>query len=146
MNDAMMESIEPFRMEDAVDFHTAYLSGYLADKYDVDAQSSVKRANQRIRASTEQAFAATVTGFDSVTAENSNIRLSDGKVKYALFPVWILNTVWQGRKFTFAINGQTGKIVGDLPLDQGAYRRWLLGVSGGVAAVIYALSYLFWLL
>ena len=146
MNDAMMESIEPFRMEDAVDFHTAYLSGYLADKYDVDAQSSVKRANQRIRASTEQAFAATVTGFDSVTAENSNIRLSDGKVKYALFPVWILNTVWQGRKFTFAINGQTGKIVGDLPLDQGAYRRWLLGVSGGVAAGIYALSYLFWLL
>lgn len=146
MDDVMMESIEPFRMEEAVDFHTAYLSGYLADKYDVDSKSSIDRANQRIRSSTAYAFASTVTGFDSVVLEHSNIRLSEGKVKYALLPVWILNTIWKGQKFTFAINGQTGKIVGDLPLDKGAYRKWLFGVAGGVAAAIYAISYLIWLL
>ena len=146
MDDVIMESIEPFRMEEAVDFHTAYLSGYLADKYDVDSKSSIDRANQRIRSSTAYAFASTVTGFDSVVLEHSNIRLSEGKVKYALLPVWILNTIWKGQKFTFAINGQTGKIVGDLPLDKGAYRKWLFGVAGGVAAAIYAISYLIWLL
>jgi DNA-directed RNA polymerase subunit RPC12/RpoP len=146
MDDAMMESIEPFRMEDAVDFHTAYLSGYLADKYDVDAEKSIERANQRIRSSTESAFAATVTGFDSVTAEHSNIKLNNGKAKYALYPVWILNTMWKGQKFTFTINGQTGKIVGDLPMDKGAYRRWQFGVAGAVTAAAYAISYLLWLL
>lgn len=146
MDDAMMESIEPFRVEDAVDFHTAYLSGYLADRYDVGAEKCVERANCRIRSSTQSVFAGTVQGFDSVIPEKSNIRLSDGKVKYALYPVWILNTVWKGQKFTFAINGQTGKIAGDLPLDKGAYWKWMMGVSAGVAAAAYAISYLIWML
>ena len=61
-------------------------------------------------------------------------------------PVWILNTQWNGQKFTFAINGQTGKIVGDLPVDQGAYNKWLFGVTGAVSAAVFALSYLLWLL
>lgn len=146
MDDTLMESIEPFNIGDAVDFHTAYLSGYLADKYDVDADASVDRANQRIKRSTEEAFAATVQGYTTVVPVSSNIRLNHGKAKYALFPVWILNTQWNGKKFTFAINGQTGKLAGDLPMDKGAFWRWLLGVSGAVSAAVFAVSYLSWLL
>lgn len=56
----LMESIEPFDFSDAVDFQTAYLSGYLADKYDVDAQQSIDRANEHIKQSTADAFARTV--------------------------------------------------------------------------------------
>ena len=146
MDDTLMESIEPFNIGDAVDFHTAYLSGYLADKYDVDATASVDRANQRIKRSTEEAFAATVQGYTTVVPVSSNIRLNHGKAKYALFPVWILNTQWNGKNFTFAINGQTGRIAGDLPMDKGAFWRWLLGVSGAVSAAVFAVSYLSWLL
>ena len=146
MDDTLMESIEPFDVGDAVDFHTAYLSGYLADKYDVDADASVDRANQRIKRSTEEAFAATVQGYTTVVPVSSNIRLNHGKAKYALFPVWILNTQWNGKNFTFAINGQTGKLAGDLPMDKGAFWRWLLGVSGAVSAAVFAVSFLSWLL
>lgn len=146
MDDALMESIEPFDISGAVNFQTAYLSGYLADKYDVDAPSSMARANERIRKSTEDAFASTVTGYTSVVPANSSISLNNGRARYALYPVWILNTKWNGQKFTFAMNGQTGKIVGDLPMDKGAYWKWLLGVAGAVSAAVYALSYLLWLL
>ena len=146
MDDTLMESLEPFRIEDAVDFQTAYLAGYLADKYDVDAEASIERANERIKSSTEQAFMDTVTGYTSVIPEHTNIALSNGRARYALYPVWILNTQWNGQKFTFGINGQTGKTVGDLPMDKAAFRRWFLGVAGGVAAAVFALSYLLWLL
>jgi DNA-directed RNA polymerase subunit RPC12/RpoP len=146
MDDTLMESIEPYDLSAAVDFQTAYLSGYLADKYDVDAEESVQRANERIRRSTEEAFAATVQGYATVTPTASSIRLNNGRARYALLPVWILNTQWNGQKFTFAINGQTGKIVGDLPVDQGAYNKWLFGVAGAVSAAVFALSYLLWLL
>ncbi len=146
MDDTLMESIEPFHIGDAVDFHTAYLSGYLADKYDVDAQASVERANQRIKKSTEEAFASTVIGYHTVVPVSSNICLNNGRARYALYPVWILNTVWNGKKFTFGINGQTGKIAGDLPMDKGAFWTWLLGVSGAVSAAAFALSYLLWML
>ena len=141
-----MESIEPFRVEDAVDFQTAYLSGYLADRYDVNSQQSIDRANQRIKKSTEEAFASTVKGYTSVIPVTSNIQLTNGRARYALYPVWILNTQWNGQKFTFGINGQTGKIAGDLPMDKAAFWKWLLGVSAAVFAAVFALTYLFWLL
>ena len=145
MADDLMESIEPFDFAEAVDFKTAYLAGYLADKYDVDAGQSVERANARIKRSTEDAFASTVQGYMTVTPESSTIRLHNGTAKYALYPVWILNTSWNGQKYTFAMNGQTGKFVGDLPVDKGAYKKWLFGLTGGIGAVIFAASYLLWL-
>ena len=146
MDDTLMESIEPFDIGGAVDFQTAYLAGFLADKYDVDAEASIGRANERIKKSTEDAFAATVQGYSTVVPVHSAINLQNGSSKYALYPVWILNTKWNNQNFTFAINGQTGKIAGDLPMDKGKYRRWLFGIAGAVAAASFALSYLFWLL
>ena len=146
MDDALMESIEPFDFSDAVDFQTAYLAGYLADKYDVDSQQSIERANDRIKRSTENAFATTVEGYTTVVPESVSIRLENGKAKYALYPVWILNTTWNGQKYTFAMNGQTGKFVGDLPLDKSAYKKWLFGLTGLIGAAVFAISYLMWLL
>lgn len=124
MADDLMESIEPFDLSKAVDFQTAYLSGYLADRYDVAWDQSIGRANERVKRSTEQAFARTTVGYTSVLPESSSIKLSSGKAKYALLPVWILNTSWKDKKYTFAMNGQTGKFVGNLPMDKGAYWRW----------------------
>lgn len=142
MPDDIMESIEPFRFSEAVDFQTAYLAGYLADKFDVNADSSISRANQRVTESTERAFADTVDGYATVTAEGKSIRVSNGKAKYALYPVWLLNTTYKDKKYTFAMNGQTGKFVGDLPVDRGKYWKFfgIIAAAGSLAA--YALTWL----
>ena len=146
MPDDLMESLEPFDFSGAVDFQTAYLAGFLADKYDVDARQSEKRANERIRKSTERAFDATVKGYETVTKEAGSIRLQNGKVSYALFPVWILNTTWNGKNYLFAMNGQNGRMAGDLPLDKAAYRKWLFGLTGIIGAVLYIALYLIWII
>ena len=142
LDNQLMESIEPFDFSEAVNFQTAYLAGYLADKYDVGAEESLSHANRRVKQSTETVFANTVTNFDTVVAESSNIRLKNGSTKYVLYPVWILNTTWNGKKFVFAMNGQTGKFVGDLPLDKQAYRRWLIGIGVAASLVSYAAAWL----
>ena len=139
MADDLMESIEPFNFKDAVDFQTAYLAGYLADKYDVNEEESVNRANERVKRSTEDAFRDTVKGYATVVPEHSSIQLKNGKAKYALYPVWILNTTWNGNKYKFAMNGQTGKFVGDLPLDKGAYWKYFGMYTAITGAVVYAL-------
>lgn len=146
MADDLMESIEPYDFSDAVDFQTAYLAGYLADKYDVTVEQSIDRANERIRKSTEETFASTVQGYNSVIPEHSTIRLRDTSSKYALYPVWLLNTDWKGTKYTFAMNGQTGKFVGNLPLDKGAMIRWIAGLTLGVGAAVFAVLSLIFLL
>ena len=117
MDDAMMESIEPFEYADLTDFSMAYLSGYLADKYDVTAEASKPRVDKRVRKSVETALRATVQGYGTVDTKVMNVRITNGQIHYALFPVWILNTRWGDEIYTFAMNGQTGKLVGDLPID-----------------------------
>ena len=145
IEDDLMESIEPFAMQDAIPFQTAYLAGYVADKYDVSAEDSIERANKRIRRSTEETFQQTVTGYDSVKVENSSIQLHGGKAKYALFPVWLLSTSWRGENYLFAMNGQSGKFVGDLPVDKGAARKWMLGLTAALSAASYGVMWLLWL-
>lgn len=146
MADDLMESVEPFDLSDAVDFKTAYLAGYFADTYDVTAEQSIARANERIRESTERSFAETVRGFTTVVPEDGSIRLNSGKARYALYPVWLLNTTWNGENYTFAMNGQTGKFVGNLPVDKSAKTRWLLGITAIGTAALFAVQYLLWLL
>ncbi len=144
MPDDLMESIEPYDFSDAVDFQTAYLAGYLADKYDVTVKESVQRANQRVKRSTEEVFASTVRGYTTVMPESSSIQLKEGRARYALYPVWLLNTTWKGKKYMFAMNGQTGKFVGDLPADKAAVGKWFLGLTVLFALVTYGGAWLLW--
>ena len=142
MPDDLMESVEPFDFSGAVDFQTAYLAGFLADRYDVTKEETINRANTRVKRSTEIEFAKTVTGYTSVTPQNTGVQLRKGSTKYALYPVWILNTSWNGNKYLFAVNGQTGKIVGNLPLDKSEYRKWLFGLTAGIAAAVVAIGFI----
>lgn len=136
----LMESIEPYDLRQSVDFQTAYLAGYLADKFDVVADDCKARANERIRTSTEEAFAATTAGYSSVIPQSTNIRLSGGRVRYALLPAWILTTRYQNEIYTFAMNGQTGKMVGNLPIDWKLFWIYLLtiGLGSGILISLFA--------
>lgn len=143
MANDLMESLEPFDVSRAVDFKTPYLAGYYADKYDVDARESVPRANDRIRATSESTLRGTVVGYTSVRTVSSNVRLTDNKARYALFPVWLLQTSYKGETYHFAMNGQTGKLVGDLPISWGRFFAWWAGLSVGIAGLAMGLTWLF---
>lgn len=142
MPDDLMESIEPFDFSGAVDFQTAYLAGYLADKYDVGMEESIPRANERIKHSAEDTLRDTVHGYATVTPRFSSVQLINGVSKYALYPVWILNTDYKGEKYTFAMNGQTGKFVGNLPIDKGKLAALFAGVAAGAGALAFAVCML----
>lgn len=118
MDDTMMESIEPFDYSKGVDFSTAYLSGYLAQNYDVESGELVGRISERMGNSLASLCDSTVVGYSSKTVTNKNIVNEHGDINYALLPVWILNTKYNDQLYTFAMNGQSGKFVGELPIDK----------------------------
>lgn len=130
MPDDYMDSIEPFDYGEMKDFSTAYLPGYLADKYDVTAEESGKRADRRAESSAADSMRDSVDGYSTVVERQRQIKLHRGAVKYALLPVWMLSTQWNGEKYLFAMNGQTGKMVGKLPVD----KKKRLGIFAAVYA------------
>jgi DNA-directed RNA polymerase subunit RPC12/RpoP len=135
MPDNYMDSIEPFDYSQLKPFSTAYLPGYLADKYDVSAEDSQARADERCAGTLESALRATVIGYESCIPIAKNIQLNRGKVYYALLPVWLLTTKWEGKDYLFSINGQTGRLAGDLPCSMTKYWR-LFAVIAGVLSVL----------
>lgn len=171
MPDDLMESIEPFDFNDAVPFQTAYLAGYFADKYDVDEKQSEARANERVRQSAIETLSATVQGYSSVrsydsstfldkfkkmdnnndyvdmfaqnSVANNSVQILKGSVKYALYPVYLLTTTYKGEQYTFAMNGQTGKFVGNLPMDKRKKNITFAGIFAGVTAIATGLFYFF---
>lgn len=135
MDDAYMESIEPFDYSKAEPFQSAYLSGYLADKYDVDAAQCQPRAEQRMRQTTADALRGTVHGYVTVMPQQTSLHVKSGKARYVLLPVWLLNSQYKGKTYTFAMNGQTGKMVGQLPVDMGRFWLHFAGIWGGLFAI-----------
>lgn len=136
MPDAHMDAIEPFDYEELRPFSSAYLPGYLADRYDVSVEDSAPRADERAANTAVAAMRTDVTGYDSVSELERTVNLRRGKVHYGLLPVYLLGTKWKDKDYLFAMNGQTGKLIGDLPVDRGKYWAWFLGVFGVCTAVI----------
>lgn len=133
MPDDYMDSIEPYDYSQLEPFSTAYLPGFLAHKYDVSAQDAMARADSRAENTALDAMAASASpGYQTCVPFHSDVTLHRGQVKYALLPVWLLNTKWQGKDYLFAMNGQTGRMVGDLPVSWGKF--W--GTFAGLAAVL----------
>lgn len=135
MPDDLMDSIEPFDWNALTGFKMAYLAGFFADRYDVTAAEDADRVNRRIRQSTEDAIRRTVQGYATVTQEGSQVAMRGETASYALLPVWMLTTRWNDESYIFAMNGQTGKFVGDLPMDKGVmWKQFFLTFA--IAAVI----------
>lgn len=142
MDDTLMESIEPYDFQEAVPFQPAYLAGYLADRYDVDMEERMNRARERIKTGTEDAFRETLPAMENIHVKNSQVRVCNARYWYALYPVWLLHTTWRGESYIFAMNGQSGKMVGDLPVDKGAFGRFV-SLSGILFSIlIYVIVWL----
>lgn len=135
MEDAIMESIEPFDYSDLTDFNTAYLTGFFADKYDVEADSGESRIRERAAKTLDAKIAESTIGYASITPMNRNQNIHNGKGKYVLLPVWMLYTNYRDKTYVFAMNGQTGRLTGTLPIDKAKQNKWFFGVWAAVTAV-----------
>ena len=140
MDDQLMESIEPYDVSQAVEFKNAYLAGYFANRYDVSSDANRQRANERVKTSVYDAFKDTTMGYLSTGVKRGEIRIKKSRAKYAFYPVWILNTTWRGNKYVFAMNGQTGKFVGNLPIDKSLRWKWHAIYGLGIAAALFAVG------
>ena len=134
-DDDTMDSIEPFDYKGLKEFNMSYLSGFLSEKYDVDKNEASKRAHQRMVKSAIDEFKRTMKGYSTITVDGSNIKVDTSKADYILLPVWMLNIKYNDKMHLFAMNGQTGKMVGNIPIDK--KKMWLtfFGVTAAVSAV-----------
>ncbi len=139
MPDAHMDAIEPFDYGSMVPYSVAYLPGFLADRYDQTAEECRARAESRIEASFQDELESSVRGYDHVSRRGGSTQVSFARPAYALLPVWMLSTRWENESFLFAMNGQTGRLVGNLPVQRGKVVAWFLAIAIPVTVIVAAI-------
>ncbi len=140
MEDEYMDGVEPFDYREMKPFDTMYMAGYFADKFDVTVDDTKERIQLRVENSLKDQLRTTVVGYNGVTVKQANVSMHMKDVRYALMPVWVLNTKYNGENYKFIMNGQTGKVAGKLPIDK--KKMWLTAIGEFVGLTV-ALSAFF---
>lgn len=94
-----------------------------------------------MRQSLEDELRASVRGYDEVRSGSLDAQVRMESVSQALFPVWMLHTRWQDGDYLFAMNGQTGRLVGDLPVSWGKVVLWFFGLFAVLCMVLSGLDF-----
>lgn len=139
MDNSFMESLEPFDYQDLQEFNMAYLSGFFADKYDVPSSQGEERIRQRVEHTIQEELKKTTMGYSTVMPSAHSLQIEHSKVQYILLPVWMLNTRYKEKIYTFAMNGQTGKMTGEFPICV----KKATGYFAGICIAVTLLATLF---
>ena len=130
MNDQIMDKLEPYHYNQLKEFKTPYLAGYIAEKYNYNDAELFPRAKSKINSFIESYISSTISGYSSVTYQNKQINTKQKSSYYVLLPVWMLYYDYDQSKHAFAMNGQTGKVVGKPPLSFAKIAAWFSGIAG----------------
>lgn len=128
-NRELVEAVQPFRLEEAVSFSMGYLSGFQAEKRDIEKSELKGGLEQEIRQHTSDMIKSRISGYQMLEASAMEADIREEDWRYLLLPVWVLT--YQGKdqkRYYYAMNGQTGKISGKLPLD----KKKLLALFAGI--------------
>ncbi|MBR4628405.1 MAG: hypothetical protein IKO47_12080 [Ruminococcus sp.] len=136
IDDQLMEAIEPFDYKELKDFSMSYLSGFFADKYDVDKAGVFPHIRDRAQKASRNVISASVTGYDAVIPSVNQHNILNTNWQYMMLPVWFMSYKYKDKVYEFAINGQTGKLAGTPPLDVRKLKLFCGGISAAVSVVL----------
>src|SRR5690625_2808072 len=129
MNDEVMDKLEPYQYKDLKDFKTPYLAGYIAEKYNYDDEALLPRVKSKVKRFIQTYVNSIVSQYTSLREKRQQIKTRNVKSAYVLFPIWMVYYDYDKQEHTFAMNGQTGKIIGKPPISKKKVITWVSGIS-----------------
>ena len=142
MDDELMDKLEPYHYNELKDFKTPYLAGYIAEKYNYDAQELLPRVKEKLSKPIDDFIRSTIRGYHSVQYKEKHIRTTKTRSLYTLLPVWMVYYDYNHSEYIFAMNGQTGKVVGKPPLSKGKIAAWFGGIAAGSFMIMKIISFI----
>lgn len=135
----MVESVQPFAMDKAVPFKSQYLAGFQAEKRDIEFQEMAANVESELKTYGNNLLQDTISGYTTVYNKRSNITITSQNKHYVLLPVWIVTyrSSEQDKKiYYYAMNGQSGKVSGVLPIA----KLKLALFAGGISLIVFLLA------
>ena len=116
-DDTIMNAIEPFDYKELKDFELSYLASYISEKYDVNKEDAYLNIKERIEEDSKNYLKNLNNTYQTTLVTDATNDIKIKETKYVLLPVFVLNIKFHDKIYHFAMNGQTGKLVGEIPID-----------------------------
>ena len=123
--DEISERIAPYDIKRIKPFTPSFLSGFYADNSDIDRDlyenDMVNKANEHTKDYLSHHILIRQYNIEKYNNPTDKFHTHCDSAEQALFPVWFLS-YRNGNRIAYAtVNGQTGKVVADIPIDIGKY-------------------------
>lgn len=139
IEDELFYDIEPFNYSEMEEFNPSYLSGHMAEHYHMEPEYVMPRAVGRLKEfASKQAIDfldSTIGASEIVNIAEKEIDITPTEVIYALVPVWVCSYVYQGTRRHVFVNGQTGKVAGEVILAGNTFKHDI--IFYGICAAIF---------
>lgn len=132
IDEKLLNGIAPYTESAAIEFSMPYLSGFFAEQYNIDKSEISPKIDAQIKNYTNSLINDTVKNFTSVNETTNISNIISKETNYTLLPAWILTFLFEGKTYVFAVNGQTGKSFGELPVDN----KKIIGVSAIIFIIV----------
>ena len=140
VDDKMIEILEPYDYQAILPFEMKYLSGFYAEKYDIPAEALEKNLYARAVTFARETFEDSMKQYKEIKSVHDASVYHKPRYRYALMPVWMLNYSYRGKKYTFMMNGQTGKIAGEPPMSPVKLALLFSSTLLGTSSLVYLLG------
>ena len=132
-DNVLAEGVLPYRLKEKQPFSMGYLSGFLAEKRDIEKKSLEPEVRDEVKDYAQRILRDSINGYHSVTLDSKQVDMEKENWSYLLLPVWVLTYASRGGSvYYYTMNGQTGKICGKLPVDYGR----LIAFAGIVSVIV----------
>lgn len=113
----LLYGIGPYNEKEAIPFSMPYLSGFFAEQYNMGKEEVAPIIEEEVNKYYNYLISESIQGYTNIRKIKNNINIDSEKWNYTLLPAWILTYKYKGKTYVFAVNGQTGKPYGELPLS-----------------------------
>lgn len=119
-NGKLAAGVLPFDSGGLKPFQMGYLTGFMAEKRDLEQNVLEANVKQEVTNFAVSSLKNSAEGYSSLQVQQQKAELQNEAWHYSLFPVWTLTYRGpkDGKMYYFALNGQTGKICGEIPVDK----------------------------
>lgn len=121
------QRIEPYQLQDIQPYDASFESCYCSAYFNTPAIKAKEIAVDRLeeicckKGKSELIKRPKHKNPTSITIEDTTRNFTIPYEEYALMPVWYFSTIYRKQKYTFIVNGQTGKVEVDLPPNRILY-------------------------
>ncbi|HAQ4082295.1 TPA: TFIIB-type zinc ribbon-containing protein [Enterococcus faecium] len=141
----MVEGVQPFPLDKAIDFKSQYLAGFQAEKRDIEYEAIKSQIQSELKDYSEKLLKDTANGYTTLTGVRTSASITNEVNNYVLLPVWLVtyrSNDSSKKVYYYAMNGQTGKVSGVLPISQKKLGLTALGIFAGLAILFLIGGYL----